>query len=64
MLTSWVQAGEMCAAEGKRLCTEDEFNFACEGPEMRPYVYGYDRDEATCNIDKPYRYPDHQHTKK
>jgi hypothetical protein len=62
VLTSWVQAGEMCAAAGKRLCNEDEFNFACEGPEMRPYVYGYDRDEAICNIDKPYRYPDHSHT--
>ena len=59
VLTSWTRAKEMCAAEGKRLCTEDEFNFACEGPEILPYVYGFERDAALCNIDKPYRYPDH-----
>jgi formylglycine-generating enzyme required for sulfatase activity len=59
VLTSWTKAKETCAAEGKRLCTEDEFNFACEGPEILPYVYGFDRDASVCNIDKPYRYPDH-----
>jgi formylglycine-generating enzyme required for sulfatase activity len=59
VLTSWTKAKETCAAEGKRLCTEDEFNFACEGPEILPYVYGYERDANVCNIDKPYRYPDH-----
>lgn len=58
-LTSWTQARELCAADGKRLCTEDEFNFACEGPEMLPYVYGFDRDDRLCNMDKEYRYPDH-----
>ena len=62
VLTSWVQAGEMCAAQGKRLCTEDEFNFACEGPSMLPYVNGYDRNDKVCNMDKEYRYPDHSHT--
>jgi formylglycine-generating enzyme len=62
VLTSWVQAGEMCAAQGKRLCTEDEFNFACEGPDMLPYVNGYDRNDQICNMDKEYRYPDHSHT--
>jgi formylglycine-generating enzyme len=59
ILTSWLQAREYCKGVGKRLCTEDEFNFACEGPEMLPYVYGYDRDEKKCNIDKPYTMPDH-----
>jgi len=59
VLTSWAQAKKACEASGKRLCTEDEFNFACEGPEMRPYVYGLVRDASTCNIDKEYRYPDH-----
>ena len=59
VLTSWVQAKKACEADGKRLCTEDEFNFACEGPDLRPYVYGAVRDPATCNIDKDYRYPDH-----
>ncbi len=58
VLTSWIQARDKCEKLGKRLCTEDEFNFACEGPEMLPYVYGYDRDPTKCNIDKPYRQPD------
>jgi formylglycine-generating enzyme required for sulfatase activity len=61
VLTSWRNAKKMCEAEGKRLCTEDEFNFACEGPEMLPYLYGYDRDATKCNFDKEYRYPDHSH---
>lgn len=59
VLTSWRQAVDFCAADNKRLCNEDEFNFACEGEEMRPYVWGFVRGETTCNIDKDYRYPDH-----
>ena len=59
VLTSWGQAVKACEAEGKRLCTEDEFNFACEGPQMLPYVYGFVRDDKTCNIDRDYRFPDH-----
>lgn len=59
VLTSWRSAKKLCEARGKRLCTEDEFNFACEGPKMLPYVYGFVRDKTLCNIDKPYIYPDH-----
>ncbi len=59
VLTSWHQAKKRCEEQGKRLCTEAEYNFACEGPEALPYVYGYERDPQTCAIDKPYRYPDH-----
>ncbi|WP_437959376.1 SUMF1/EgtB/PvdO family nonheme iron enzyme [Sorangium sp. So ce119] len=58
-LTSWEQAADLCEAQGKRLCTEAEFNFACEGPEMLPYVYGYERNAETCNQDRDYRFPDH-----
>jgi sulfatase modifying factor 1 len=66
VLTPWTDAKKMCAEKGKRLCSVDEFNFACEGPEMLPYVYGFDRDvdAKICNIDKPYRVPDHQHQMK
>lgn len=59
ILTSWRSAKKLCEAQGKRLCTEQEFNFACEGPEMLPYVYGYVRDPKTCSIDRPYVMPDH-----
>jgi hypothetical protein len=59
VLTSWKSAKKLCESAGKRLCTEEEFNFACEGPEMLPYVYGLVRDATKCNFDREYRYPDH-----
>ncbi|WP_438040999.1 SUMF1/EgtB/PvdO family nonheme iron enzyme [Sorangium sp. So ce128] len=55
LLVSWRQAVKACEGVGKRLCTEDEFNFACEGEEMLPYTYGFARDAAKCNIDRPFR---------
>ena len=58
VLTSWLEAKAFCDKAGKRLCTEDEFNFACEGPDMLPYAYGFKRDATKCNIDKPYVQPD------
>lgn len=58
-LTPWTEARKRCEDAGKRLCTEDEYNFACEGPEILPYVYGFVRDKEACNIDREYRYPDH-----
>lgn len=59
VLTSWTEAKRLCEAAGKRLCSEDEFNFACEGPELLPYATGSRRDPELCNIDRPYRWPDH-----
>jgi formylglycine-generating enzyme required for sulfatase activity len=35
----------------KRICYEDEWEFACEGPEALPYPYGTVRDGAACNHD-------------
>ncbi|WP_433932339.1 formylglycine-generating enzyme family protein [Sorangium cellulosum] len=55
LLVSWREAVKLCDGVGKRLCTEDEFNFACEGEEMLPYTYGYERDPTKCNIDRPFR---------
>lgn len=55
LLVSWGDAQKLCEAKGKRLCSEAEFNFACEGEAMLPYTYGYERDPTACNIDKPYR---------
>lgn len=49
---SFVIAQDTCKNLGKRVCTEDEWNFACEGEEMRPYPYGWNR-EAKCNQDRP-----------
>lgn len=48
---SFVKASKICKQQGKRICTESEWNFACEGPEMLPYPYGYSR-EPVCNQDR------------
>lgn len=45
------QAQVKCAAAGKRMCGESEWNLACEGPEMKPFPYGWKRDPLTCNGD-------------
>ncbi len=56
-LVSWTDAQRVCESQGKRLCTESEFTFACEGEKMLPHTYGYERDATKCNIDKPYLTP-------
>jgi len=54
-LVSWNEAKAACEGIGKRLCTADEWTFACEGEEIRPHVHGWERDGSICNYDKPYR---------
>lgn len=51
VIVSWNEAERFCRDAGRRLCTEDEWTLACEGPAMLPYPYGYTRDETACNID-------------
>lgn len=55
---TWDEARELCATEGKRLCTADEWTQACEGPEHAPYPYGFSRNAEACNHDKQYIVPD------
>ncbi len=45
------QAEVKCAAVGKRMCSESEWTLACEGPDMKPFPYGYERDPLKCNGD-------------
>jgi len=52
---NWVEATTICKNIGKRLCTEEEWTFACEGEEASPYPYGFDRDKDACITDKPWR---------
>jgi formylglycine-generating enzyme required for sulfatase activity len=54
VLADFHDARAACEGAGKRLCDENEWLFACEGEEMRPYVNGYERDRTACVIDKPY----------
>ncbi len=49
---SWTEAQHVCSAMDKRLCYENEWEFACEGPEASPYPYGAVRDGAKCNHDR------------
>jgi len=49
---SFSDAQRICASQGKRVCSESEWNFACEGEEMRPYAYGRSRDPSACNADR------------
>ena len=48
---SWTTSKKLCEADGARLCLTREWVFACEGEEMRPYPYGWDRDSSICNAD-------------
>lgn len=49
-------ARTMCQLQGKRLCTQDEWNLACRGDPSggadRTYAYGDDLDLTACNTDK------------
>jgi hypothetical protein len=50
------QAERICRAQGKRLCTQDEWNLACRGDPNggadRVYAYGDDLDLQVCNTNK------------
>jgi len=52
------EAEKLCELEGKRLCTQAEWNLACEGdPEGKPdstYAYGDALDLTICNTNKPH----------
>ena len=38
-----------CAAAGKTLCDDTQWQIACEGPDQTAYSYGDDYESATCN---------------
>jgi formylglycine-generating enzyme required for sulfatase activity len=52
IMINWFNARAICEADGKRLCTENEWTFACEGPEALPYPTGYVKDPTACNFDR------------
>jgi len=58
VMVDYDEAKRACSVEGKRLCTTEEWEFACEGTEMWPYPYGIDRDATACNIDRKVTMPD------
>ncbi len=50
---NWTEAQNLCSKMEKRLCFEDEWEFACEGEAAVPYPYGFVRDGKKCNHDFP-----------
>lgn len=58
VMVTWYEARAQCESQGKRLCGDDEWTLACEGPERRPFAYGWARDATACNIDRPWIKPD------
>ena len=45
---------QWCGARGKRLCTEDEWVRACQGPHGRRFPYGESHRASACNDDRPW----------
>ena len=52
---SWEKAKATCEKLGKRLCTNLEWEFACEGEAGSPYPYGTARSPSLCNQDRVVR---------
>lgn len=49
---SFNDASKACERDGARICKESEWEFACEGEEMRPYPYGWERNGSLCNAER------------
>ncbi len=60
IMVSWYEARDACKTEGKRLCSEDEWTYACEGEEATPYPSGYSREASDCVNDRPWKKFDDQ----
>ncbi|MDF1563844.1 MAG: SUMF1/EgtB/PvdO family nonheme iron enzyme [Deltaproteobacteria bacterium] len=48
---SWFRAKELCERRSKRLCTEEEWEKACKGPQGRRFPYGNSFDAEACNTE-------------
>lgn len=55
IMVNYDESQALCEEQGKRLCDEVEWTFACEGEEATPYPYGYDRDATACISDQKWR---------
>ena len=48
---SYDDARTLCSKRGKRLCTSDEWQWACGGLEGYTYPYGWNPEKEKCNTD-------------
>ena len=56
-MVSWYEAASLCKKQGKRLCTGDEWEKACKGPDMLKYPYGNVYIPGRCNENALGRHP-------
>ena len=49
VMVTWYGARAVCAAEGGRLCSREEWTAACQGPRKTRFPYGNEFDRAACN---------------
>lgn len=52
VMKSYKMAKSWCEKRNRRVCAEEEWEQACEGPEKRPLAYGWSVDKKLCNSDK------------
>lgn len=52
------EAADLCAARGRRLCTEDEWTRACVGEDARLYPYGTTWEPGRCLDDVEVGHPE------
>jgi serine/threonine protein kinase len=49
---TWNDAKKLCEGKGKRLCSEQEWEKACKGPQSLRFPYGDAFDPNACNTEK------------
>ena len=55
VMKSYESGKKWCEERHKRMCSEQEWETACEGPDYRPLSYGWAVDKKICNSDKEWR---------
>ena len=55
VMKSFKSAKKWCGERKKRVCTEEEWEMACEGADHRPLAYGWRVDPSLCNSNKSWR---------
>ena len=55
VLQSYDSASRWCERRGKRMCSEQEWELACEGHDYRPWVYGWSVNTKLCNSGKGWK---------
>jgi len=48
---TWYEAQALCERQGKRLCSEEEWEKVCKGPSNFRYPYGNEWDPDRCNTE-------------